>query len=92
MNSVEVEIYGRIFRLRSMNPAQTLQIASDINKQLDELKEKYDSLDFTKLLLLVTLQQQEQISNLTVRNKELTADLERMNNMISKIIGDVEDI
>lgn len=92
MNSVEVEIYGRIFRLRSMDPAQTLQIAADINKQLAELKEKYDNLDFTKLLLLVTLQQQEQIANLTVRNKELSTDLERMNVMISKIIGEVEDI
>lgn len=92
MNSVEVEIYGRIFRLRSMDPAQTLQIASDINKQLAELKEKYENLDFTKLLLLLSLQQQEQVSNLTVRNKELTTDLERMNNMVSKIIGDVEDL
>ncbi|HNX37397.1 MAG TPA: cell division protein ZapA [Candidatus Cloacimonadota bacterium] len=92
MNSIEVEIYGRIFRLRSQDPALTMQIAADINKQINELKEKYDNLDFTKLLLLVSLQQQEQVQLLQIRNKELSTDLDRMNQMISKIIGEVEEI
>jgi len=92
MNSIEVEIFGRIFRLRSQDPALTMQIATELNRQINELKEKYDNLDFTKLLLLIALQQQEQVQQLQVRNKELSTDLERMNQMISKIIGEVEDL
>ncbi len=92
MNSIEVEIFGRIFRLRSQDPALTMQIAAELNRQINELKEKYDNLDFTKLLLLIALQQQEQVQQLQVRNKELSTDLERMNQMISKIIGEVEDL
>ncbi len=89
MNSVEVEIFGRKFRLRSDNPQMTMDIAEAINLQIDELRTKYESLDFTKLLLLISLQQQEAIQQLSVQNKELSTDLERLNNMISKIIGDV---
>lgn len=89
MNSVEVEIFGRKFRLRSDNPQLTYEIVGSINEQIEDLKTKYEHLDFSKLLLLITLQQQETIHNLKQTNKGLSADLERLNHMISKIIGDV---
>ncbi|MDZ4121322.1 MAG: cell division protein ZapA, partial [Candidatus Cloacimonadaceae bacterium] len=66
-----------------------LEITARINEQIEELREKYEYLDFTKLLLLVCLQQQESIQNLSVKNQELSADLERLNQMISKFIGDI---
>ncbi len=89
MNSVEVEIFGRKYRLRSDNPQLTLNIADAINAQIEELRTKYESLDFTKLLLLISLQQQEAILNLSDKNQELSKDLDRLNQMISKIIGDI---
>ena len=89
MNSVEVEIFGRKFRLRSDHPQHMLDIAARINEQIEELRVKYEYLDFTKLLLLVCLQQQENISELTSKNQELSTDLERLNQMISKFIGDI---
>ncbi|MDP2173715.1 MAG: cell division protein ZapA [Candidatus Cloacimonadaceae bacterium] len=88
MKSVEVDIFGRRFRLRSLDPDETLQIASEIDKQLNELKDLYEQLDFTKLLLLLALQQQEKVLNLGRKNQELSADLERMNQMIGRIIGE----
>lgn len=89
MNSVEVEIFGRKYRLRSDNPQFTLDIANAVNAQIEELNLKYEGLDFTKLLLLISLQQQEAIQSLSTKNRDLSADLERLNQMITKIIGDI---
>jgi cell division protein ZapA (FtsZ GTPase activity inhibitor) len=89
MNSVEVEIFGRKYRLRSDDPQLTTSIAEAINAQIEELREKYETLDFTKLLLLISLQQQESIIRLSEKNQELSKDLDRLNQMISKIIGDI---
>lgn len=89
MQSVEVEIFGRRFRLRSDDPLRTQKIAEEINRQIAELCEHYDDLDFTKLLLLICLQQQEQVLTLGEKNRGLSSDLERLNQMISMIITDV---
>ncbi|MDD2227786.1 MAG: cell division protein ZapA [Candidatus Cloacimonetes bacterium] len=89
MQSVEVEIFGRRFRLRSDDPLRTKRIADEINRQIGELTASYENLDFTKILLLVCLQQQEQIFLLGDKNSELSSDLERMNQMISMIIPEV---
>ncbi|MDY0152786.1 MAG: cell division protein ZapA [Candidatus Cloacimonas sp.] len=89
MQSVEVEIFGRRFRLRSDDPLRTRKIAEEINSQIAELSDHYDDLDFTKLLLLICLQQQEQVLTLGEKNCGLSSDLERLNQMISMIITDV---
>ncbi|GAB1366152.1 hypothetical protein MASR1M36_10230 [Candidatus Cloacimonadaceae bacterium] len=87
MQAVEVEIFGRRFRLRSDDPEKTTRVADEINRQINELSSQYDNLDFTKLLLLICLQQQEQVIDLSDRNLELGTELERMNQMISRIIS-----
>jgi len=87
MQSVEVEIFGRRFRLRSDNEERTRKVADEINRQIMELSEHYDNLDFTRLLLLICLQQQEQNLVLGDKNTELGSELERLNQMISKIIS-----
>jgi len=87
MQSVEVEIFGRRFRLRSDNEERTRKVADEINRQIMELSEHYDNLDFTRLLLLICLQQQEQNLVLGDKDTELGSELERLNQMISKIIS-----
>jgi len=86
MHAVEVEIFGRRFRLRSDDPERTRLVAETVNNQISDLSEQYDNLDFTKLLLLICLQQQEQVLILEDKNTELGSELERLNQMISKII------
>lgn len=87
MQAVEVEIFGRRFRLRSDDPERTTKVAEALNEQIAELSKQYDNLDFTKLLLLICLQQQEQVQVLEDKNTELGSELERLNQMISKIIS-----
>jgi len=72
--------------LRSDNPERTSKIAEEINNQIDDLSKHYDNLDFTKLLLLICLQQQEEVLTLGDKNRDLSSELDRLNQMLSKIM------
>ncbi len=82
---MEVEIFGRRFRLRSDDPERTKRVADEINNQIDALSKQYDNLDFTKLLLLICMQQQEEVLTLGDKNRALNSELERLNQMFTKI-------
>ena len=88
MSSVEVEIYGRKYKLKGEDPNKLRLIADKLNSQLIELGEQYELLEYNKLLLLCSLQLQEKITELTKANQELKDELERMNQMISAFIHD----
>lgn len=87
MQSVEVEIFGRRFRLRSDDPTRTQKIAADLSKQLYEIYEANDNLDFARVLLLACFKQQEDLQLLLDDNDKIRAELERMNQMIEKIVS-----
>ncbi|MCB5246179.1 MAG: cell division protein ZapA [Candidatus Cloacimonadaceae bacterium] len=89
MKPIEVEILGRKYRLRSDNPEQTQNIAYIINEELNRLQELYENLDFTKLILLLALRKQDEIISLQKQNQELEKNLERVNQMVEKIVGDI---
>ncbi|MBW6513914.1 MAG: cell division protein ZapA [Candidatus Syntrophosphaera sp.] len=89
MKSVEVEIFGRRFRLRSDNPKETQAVAGAIDSELNQLRELYENLDFTKLLLLLALKKQDEISSLQTRTSELEKELDRLNQMVGKFVGDI---
>ncbi|HOD17474.1 MAG: cell division protein ZapA [Candidatus Cloacimonadaceae bacterium] len=86
MNSVEVEIYGRKYKLKGENAQKLRLIAEKLNEKLIQLGENYEFTDFNKLLLLCSLQLQEQLLDLTQANQGLKDELERMNEMISTFI------
>lgn len=89
MKSVEVEIFGRRFRLRSDDTNATLSIAEEINSELNQLRELYENLDFTKLLLLLALKKQDEINLLSHRMRDQEKELERLNLMVEKIVGNI---
>jgi cell division protein ZapA (FtsZ GTPase activity inhibitor) len=88
MQSIEVDIFGRKFRLRTDDPDRLERIVAEINTQLDELQKTFDTLDFTRLLLMLALQQQEKVDVLEDQTRERGTDLDMLNSMIGKIIGD----
>ena len=89
MTSIEVAIFGRVYRLRTSDPESTLLVAAELDRQLSELKERYEIMDFSKLLLLVALQQQEEVQSLKKNYQTQGKELERLNQMVSKILGDL---
>lgn len=76
----------RRFRLRSDDPDRTKKrVADEINNQIDALSKHYDNLDFTKLLLLICLQQQEEVLTLGDKNRAfLNSELNAWNQMFTK--------
>lgn len=91
MSSIEVEIFGRKYKLKGDDTQKLRLIAEKLNQQLIELGEQYELLEFNKLLLLCSLQLQEKIIELNKTNQELKDELERMNQMISAFILDNGD-
>ena len=87
MQSVEVEIFGRRFRLRSDDPTRTQKIAADLSKQLYDIYEESEHLDFARILLLACFKQQEDLQLVLEENEKIRAELERMNQMIEKIVS-----
>ncbi len=88
MSSIEVEIYGRKYKLKGEDTQKLRLIAEKLNQQLLELGDQYELLEFNKLLLLCSLQLQERVIELIKTNQELKDELERMNQMISAFIHD----
>ena len=88
MQSVEVEILGRKHRLRTDDPEQTKAVAKAIDSRLNDLQARYELLDYSRLLLLAVLQMQNDIFELDKKNQNLNKDLEKLNQMIGKIISD----
>jgi len=88
MSSIEVDIYGRKYKLKGDDTQKLSLIAEKLNTQLLELGEQYELLEFNKLLLLCALQLQEKIIELNKTNQELKEELDRMNQMISAFIHD----
>ncbi|MFO8145723.1 MAG: cell division protein ZapA [Candidatus Syntrophosphaera sp.] len=89
MKSVEVEIFGRQFRLRSDHPKQTQAVAEAIDTELKNLCEMYENLDFTKLLLLLSLKKQDEINSLNAVNQKLEKELQRLTQMVENIVGEI---
>ena len=89
-SSVEVEIYGRKYKLKGDDVQKIRLIADKLSQLLTELGEQYDSLDFNRLLLLCSLQLQEKVIELGKANQELKEELERMNQMISAFVHEPE--
>ncbi|MCB5233624.1 MAG: cell division protein ZapA [Candidatus Cloacimonetes bacterium] len=87
MKPVEVEIFGRRFSLRSDKPTETIQLANAISQQVNELYEKYEHLDFSRLLLLAAFEREEKLRDLIKENEELRSELDRVNQMIEKIMN-----
>lgn len=88
MSSIEVEIFGRKYKLKGEDTQKLRLIAEKLNVHLIELGEQYELLEYNKLLLLCSLQLQEKIIELTKNNQALKDELERMNQMISAFIQD----
>ena len=88
MKSVEVEIYGRKFRLRGEDPEKINRIVEALNEQLEELNDKYNIIDQNQLFLLNSLNIAEQLIDLQDINMNLKEEIDRLNKLISTFISD----
>lgn len=74
--------------MRTDAPEQTKAVAKAIDSRLNDLQARYELLDYSRLLLLAVLQMQNDIFELDKKNQNLNKELEKLNQMIGKIISD----
>jgi len=88
MKTVEIEILGKIYYLKSNDPDNLQEKAKFLNKNLEELNEKYNTVDQNKLFVLYLLILLEKYSDVQDRNEKLSAELKQVEDLLKNFSGD----
>lgn len=89
MKSVDVEIFGRKYHLRTDKPEELQATAKAIDQELRHLSELYENLDYSKLLLLLLLKKHSEIKSLQSNSAISEKELERLNQLVGNIVEDL---
>jgi len=84
--SVDVEVYGKRYRMRSDHPERTKKVASLLDKRMDEISQQYDIVDLNKILLLSAMRLTEELLLTSEQNRDLIQEIQELNQLISTSI------
>ncbi len=85
MKTVEIEILGRKYFLKSDSPSELLQQAEYLDKQLGKLNDKFNTVDQNKLFVLYCLLLIEENLTLTEENKKNREELQRIKELVQNL-------
>jgi len=88
MKTVEFEILGKKYYLKSSDPELTQKRAQELNLQLEELNEKFNTVDQNKLFVLYMLMLLEKYSDELQKSEKLEADLKQLEVILNNISVD----
>ncbi len=86
MKSIEIELLGRKYFFRSDNPEKLQETAKYLESQLEELNNRFNTVDQNKLFVLYALMITEKYLSSTENNKELNKEFEQITNMLNNQI------
>lgn len=89
MQTVEVVILGKKFRLRSDDPERLQEYATYLNNTLDEITAKYGLVDAKDTLTLAGMILTEQLFHLTEDSEHLKKEIDKLHSKISSFIKDI---
>ncbi len=89
MQTVEVVILGKKYRLRSDDPDKLQEYATNLNNTLDEITAKYGLVDAKDTLTLAGMILTEQLFNLTEESEQFKKEIDRLHSKISSFIKDI---
>ena len=89
MKTVEVEILGKKYYIKSNNPDELLKHAEYLGTQLEELNEKFNTVDQSKLFVLHALILIENYFNELEINKNLSGELKQLNELLNKFEDEI---
>lgn len=90
MQTVEVVILGKKYRLRSEDPEKLQQYATYLNSTLDEITAKYGLVDAKDTLTLAGMILTEQLFHLTEDSEHLKKDIDNLHSKISSFIKNID--
>lgn len=85
MKTVEIEILGRKYFFKSDSPAQLQKRAEYLDKQLESLNDRFNTVDQNKLFVFYCLLLIEENSKLVEENKKSNTELQCINELLKKI-------
>ncbi len=83
METVEIEVLGKIYRLRSDNPNEIRNYAGKLNAILDKLSTDYNIMDNKDLLTLSAMRLVEENEQLLKRVEQLTSKIDVLDRIVS---------
>jgi len=87
MHSVEVEVFGKSYRLRGEDPQKIKKYAEFLDKELDALYKKFPTVDPNRIITLGAMIVTEKMFQLQAENAILKATIEKMKTQIENLFS-----
>ena len=88
MKTVEIEIFGRKYYIKSSDPEDVLKKAKYLNEELEKLNERFNTVDYNKLFVLYMLMLLERTETEQLRNDELSEELMQVEELLNNLNED----
>ncbi|MCD6177001.1 MAG: cell division protein ZapA [Candidatus Cloacimonetes bacterium] len=85
MKSIEIEILGRTYYFRSDDPEKIKETAEYVEKELEKLNERFNTVDQNKLLVLYAISITEKYLSEIDDYKNLSKKFEQINDLFDNI-------
>ena len=85
MKSIEVEILGKKYYFKTDNPVKLREHAEYLDSQLEELYEKFNTIDQNKLYVLYSLMLTEKYLSEVEKNKILSQSSKKIDNLLDEL-------
>ena len=85
MKSIEVEILGKKYYFKTDNPVKLRENAEYLDSQLEELYEKFNTIDQNKLYVLYSLILTEKYLAEVEKNKILSQSSKKIDNLLDEL-------
>jgi len=83
MKTVEIEIFGKKYFIKSNDVDDVIEKARYLNEQLESLNEKFNTVDQSKLFVLYMLILLDEFTVEKQKNEKLSAELKKLNDLLN---------
>ena len=90
MKSVDVEIFGRQYRLRGDDPEAVRRYAEYLNTELNELAQRVPFTDSSKVLTLGAMVVTEQLFAERARVETMQKEIDRLRGLLDSFLNDIK--
>ncbi|PID28973.1 MAG: hypothetical protein CSB55_02585 [Candidatus Cloacimonadota bacterium] len=87
MHSVDVEIFGKMYRLKTDNPERILKCAEFLNNELNAIYKKFPTVDTGRIVALGAMIITEKMFLLQEENAKLKSASDKVNSAIDNVFN-----
>ncbi len=87
MKTVEIEIFGKKYYIKTNEPEEVLKKSQIINAQLEDLNQKFNTVDYNKLFVLYMLILHDRLDT----EQKLNIDLKQKFGQVENLLNDLNE-